>query len=60
VQLLCDLIDRWHKRGGANIQRLDPELVDADEWDELRKRFNAGASMDDSPARSQADPKDAA
>ena len=24
VQLLCDLIDRWHKRGGANIQRLDP------------------------------------
>ena len=27
----------------------------ADEWDELRKRFNAGASMDDSPARSPAD-----
>ena len=24
VQLLCDLIDRWQKRGGANIERLDP------------------------------------
>jgi hypothetical protein len=39
VQLLCDLIDRWHKRGGANIQRLDPGLVDADEWDALMTKY---------------------
>jgi predicted TIM-barrel fold metal-dependent hydrolase len=39
VQLLCDLIDRWHKRGGTNIQRLDPELVDAEEWDELMTKY---------------------
>jgi predicted TIM-barrel fold metal-dependent hydrolase len=35
VQLLCDLIGRWEKRGGANIDRLDPRHVDLDEWDRL-------------------------
>jgi predicted TIM-barrel fold metal-dependent hydrolase len=39
VQLLCDLVDRWNKRGGHNIERLDPNLVDADEWDALVDKY---------------------
>jgi predicted TIM-barrel fold metal-dependent hydrolase len=39
VQLLCDLIDRWHKRGGANIERLDPRHIDYDEWDRLLTQY---------------------
>jgi hypothetical protein len=39
AQLLCDLVDRWKKRGGPNIARLDPERVDANEWDELMTKY---------------------
>ncbi|HUP76595.1 MAG TPA: amidohydrolase family protein [Acidimicrobiales bacterium] len=39
VQLLCDLIDRWHKRGGANIERLDPGRLDRAEWDRLLSQY---------------------
>ena len=39
VQLLCDLVDRWNKRGGQNIEHLDPGLVDADEWDTLLDKY---------------------
>jgi predicted TIM-barrel fold metal-dependent hydrolase len=39
VQLLCDLIDRWHKRGGANIERLDPGRLDRAEWDRLLSEY---------------------
>jgi predicted TIM-barrel fold metal-dependent hydrolase len=39
VQLLCDLIDRWHKRGGSNIERLDPKRLDFDEWDRLLTKY---------------------
>jgi predicted TIM-barrel fold metal-dependent hydrolase len=39
VQLLCDLVDRWNKRGGRNIERLDPDLVDADEWNALVDKY---------------------
>lgn len=35
VQLLCDLIGRWEKRGGPHIDRLDPSLVDPAVWDRL-------------------------
>jgi len=35
VQLLGDLISRWEKRGGANIERLDPSGVDFGTWDGL-------------------------
>lgn len=35
VQLLCDLVGRWDKRGGHNIERLDPARIDLAEWDAL-------------------------
>jgi predicted TIM-barrel fold metal-dependent hydrolase len=35
VQLLCDLVGRWDKRGGANIDRLDPARIDIDRWNAL-------------------------
>jgi hypothetical protein len=35
VQLLFDLVGRWEKRGGANIDRLDPRHLDLEEWDRL-------------------------
>lgn len=43
VQLLADLIDRWEKRGGANIERLDPAGVDQDRWHALMKEYGGGA-----------------
>lgn len=39
VGLLADLIDRFAKRGGSNIDGLDPAHADAAEWDELMKRY---------------------
>ena len=39
VQLLSDLIGRWHKRGGANIDRLDPSRIDEAEWHALMDRY---------------------
>jgi predicted TIM-barrel fold metal-dependent hydrolase len=35
AMLLADLVARYEKRGGANIERLDPHGVDPDEWDRL-------------------------
>jgi hypothetical protein len=46
VQLLCDLIDRWHKRGGANIERLDPKHIDYDEWDRLLTTYGGDRFAD--------------
>jgi predicted TIM-barrel fold metal-dependent hydrolase len=46
VQLLCDLVDRWHKRGGANIERLDPKRLDPDEWDRLLVRYGGDRFAD--------------
>ncbi|TML08478.1 MAG: amidohydrolase [Actinobacteria bacterium] len=46
VQLLCDLVDRWHKRGGANIERLDPKRLDSDEWDRLLVRYGGDRFAD--------------
>jgi hypothetical protein len=39
VQLLCDLVDRWQKRGGPHIARLDPRHLDLAEWDALLLRW---------------------
>lgn len=49
VQLLADLIDRWHKRGGSNIERLNPSKVEVDAWLELVERY--GGSIFADPAR---------
>jgi len=38
VQLLCDLVGRWEKRGGSNIERLDPSRIDVAEWHALLDR----------------------
>jgi hypothetical protein len=38
VQLLCDLAGRWEKRGGRNIERLDPARIDLAEWNALLDR----------------------
>ncbi len=46
VQLLCDLVGRWEKRGGANIRHLDPVGVDPAEWDELLDRYGGTAFAD--------------
>ena len=35
VQLLCDLVDRWQKRGGAAIGQYDPANLDHEVWDQL-------------------------
>ena len=39
VVLLADLVARWQKRGGENIERLDPTGVDQAEWDRLLDRY---------------------
>jgi predicted TIM-barrel fold metal-dependent hydrolase len=39
VQLLADLIDRWSKRGGKQIETLDPSGVDPERWDELLREY---------------------
>jgi len=52
VQLLCDLIDRWHKRGGTNIEQLDPSRLDRDEWDRLLSQYGGERFAD--PAVRQA------
>jgi predicted TIM-barrel fold metal-dependent hydrolase len=39
VQLLCDLVDRWHKRGGANIDQYDPAHLDQAVWNELLDQY---------------------
>ncbi|HEV8297958.1 MAG TPA: amidohydrolase family protein, partial [Acidimicrobiales bacterium] len=51
VQLLCDLIDRWHKRGGANIERLDPRHLDLAKWDELLVRYGGDLFADENVRR---------
>jgi hypothetical protein len=51
VQLLCDLIDRWHKRGGTNIERLDPSLLDLAEWNELLSKYGGELFADEAVRR---------
>jgi predicted TIM-barrel fold metal-dependent hydrolase len=46
VQLLCDLVDRWHKRGGSNIERLDPANLDLDAWNALLDQYGGPAFAD--------------
>ena len=50
VQLLCDLVDRWRKRGGDNIRRLDPVHIDDVEWDALMAKYG-GAPFADAEVR---------
>jgi hypothetical protein len=47
VQLLCDLVDRWNKRGGTNIERLDPARVDVDEWNVLMATYGGEMFADE-------------
>jgi predicted TIM-barrel fold metal-dependent hydrolase len=51
VQLLCDLVDRWHKRGGPHIAQYDPARLDRAEWDDLFDRYG-GARFADPAVRS--------
>jgi predicted TIM-barrel fold metal-dependent hydrolase len=46
AMLLSDLVGRYDKRGGANIQRLDPRRVDPDEWDRLIDKYGDDRSRD--------------
>ena len=46
VQLLSDLIGRWDKRGGDRIGRLDPSMIDRDEWNALIDRFGGARFAD--------------
>jgi predicted TIM-barrel fold metal-dependent hydrolase len=46
VQLLCDLVSRFEKRGGGNIESLDPDLVDAADWDRLLVEFGGDLFAD--------------
>jgi len=50
VQLLCDLIGRWQKRGTANIHQLDPSRIDVAEWHALMDRYG-GARFADADLR---------
>ncbi len=47
AQLLADLCDRWSKRGGANIEALDPASVDRGQWDELMRKYGRGVFEDE-------------
>lgn len=42
AQLLVDLCDRRSKRGGANIEALDPARVDSSQWNELMRKHGRG------------------
>ena len=44
--LLADLSDRWSKRGGPNIEALDPSRIDASKWNELMLKYGRGAFED--------------
>jgi predicted TIM-barrel fold metal-dependent hydrolase len=46
AQLLCDLVDRWRKRGGSNIERLDPANLDRDAWNALLDQYGGEAFAD--------------
>jgi predicted TIM-barrel fold metal-dependent hydrolase len=46
VQLLCDLVDRWHKRGGPHISQYDPSRLDRAEWDALLDRYGGSRFAD--------------
>jgi predicted TIM-barrel fold metal-dependent hydrolase len=50
VQLLCDLVGRWEKRGGHHIERLDPSRIDLAEWNALLDR-HGGARFADAALR---------
>jgi len=52
VQLLFDLVGRWHKRGGANIATLDPRGIATDEWDVLVDRYGDARFADAAIRRS--------
>jgi predicted TIM-barrel fold metal-dependent hydrolase len=42
AMLLSDLVGRWDKRGGTNIERLDPHRVDGAEWERLLDAYGDG------------------
>jgi predicted TIM-barrel fold metal-dependent hydrolase len=46
VQLLCDLVSRFEKRAGGHIESLDPDLVDAAEWDRLLVAYGGDLFLD--------------
>ncbi|MBW1885564.1 MAG: amidohydrolase family protein [Deltaproteobacteria bacterium] len=46
VQLLADLIDRYSKRGGRNIEALDPEGIDAQRWHALMLEYGGDLFAD--------------
>ncbi|MFA5885012.1 MAG: amidohydrolase family protein [Acidimicrobiia bacterium] len=52
VQLLFDLVARWEKRGGTNIDALDPTRIDTDEWHDLVTRYGGARFADDAVRRS--------
>ena len=47
AQLLADLCDRWSKRGGPNIDALDPASVDRALWEELMRKHGRGQFEDE-------------
>ncbi|HZQ56521.1 MAG TPA: amidohydrolase family protein [Acidimicrobiales bacterium] len=48
AMLLADLVGRWEKRGGPNIERLDPRRVDEEEWDRLVDAYGGARFADPS------------
>jgi predicted TIM-barrel fold metal-dependent hydrolase len=52
--LLGALVDRWRKRGGANIRDLDPAAVDVGEYNRLAAE-HGGAALAGLPAREHFD-----
>ena len=46
VMLLCDLVDRFAKRGGENIDRLNPEHLDLDEWNRILDQYGGARFAD--------------
>jgi predicted TIM-barrel fold metal-dependent hydrolase len=46
AQLLHDLVDRWQKRGGSNIDHLDPARLDRAAWDSLLDRYGSARFAD--------------
>jgi predicted TIM-barrel fold metal-dependent hydrolase len=53
VQLLVDLVARWDKRGGPNIELLDPARLDTERFHALLEQYGGGA-FDRKDARDEA------
>jgi predicted TIM-barrel fold metal-dependent hydrolase len=52
VQLLFDLVARWEKRGGSQIDRLDPTRIDVGEWHALVDEYGGEQFSDELVRRS--------